>query len=139
MTFRRSCIEKVGLFDEAMRATEDRDLWLRIALEYEVVSIPEVIALYRVSPHSMSTDPNRMLKAQLQFIQKHYGAAGCGFFARRVALSGVYRQLGEAFSLRGNRTGALRSSARALLLNPLDPNAWRTATSLAVRLARDRA
>ena len=42
ITFRRCCIDKVGLFDETMRATEDRDLWLRIALHYKVTFVPKV-------------------------------------------------------------------------------------------------
>src|ERR1700761_2954923 len=84
ITFRRSCVDEVGMFDESMRATEDRDLWLRIAFKYEVAVVPKVIALYRTSPNAMTTDPERMLKAQEQFIEKHYGEPGCGFLQRRV-------------------------------------------------------
>ena len=49
LTFRSKCIDEVGFFDETMRATEDRDLCLRIALRYEVAFVPRVIAYYRVS------------------------------------------------------------------------------------------
>src|ERR1700722_8720727 len=76
MTFRRSCTDEVGLFDETLRATEDRDMWVRIALRYEVAFIPKITACYRSSPASMTTDPDRMLRAHLQFIQKHYGSEG---------------------------------------------------------------
>jgi glycosyltransferase involved in cell wall biosynthesis len=41
VTIRRACIDQVGLFDETMRSTEDRDLWLRIALHHEVASSPK--------------------------------------------------------------------------------------------------
>src|SRR5438270_7892227 len=61
VTFRRACVDDVGFFDETMRATEDRDMWLRIALKYEVCFIERVIAHYRLSPTSMSTDLNRMV------------------------------------------------------------------------------
>ena len=100
LTFRRKCIDEVGFFDETMRATEDRDLCLRIALRYEVAFVPRVIACYRVSASSMTTDPERMFQAQMQFIEKHYGAPGCGWAARRIALSQCYRQRADALSLR---------------------------------------
>jgi len=133
ITFRRKCVEEVGPFDEKMRATEDRDLWFRIALRYEVALAPKVIALYRMSAGSMSTDPGRMLNAQLQFIEKHYGAPGCGIFARRIALGRVYKQLAEAQQLRSQKTLALASSLRALAMNPLDLATARTAASILLR------
>jgi glycosyltransferase involved in cell wall biosynthesis len=130
LTFRRKCVDEVGLFDETMRATEDRDLWLRIALRYEVAFVPKVIAYYRTSPTSMSTDPNRMLKAQLQFIQKHYGAPGCGIRARQVAWARVYKQRAEALKRQNKPWAALTSSLRAVALYPFDLDNHRTAWSL---------
>jgi glycosyltransferase involved in cell wall biosynthesis len=130
MTFRRRCVDEVGMFDESMRATEDRDLWLRIALKYEVAFIPKVIAYYRLSPNSMSTDPERMLRSQVQFISKHYGAEGCGLRARQIALGRVYKQRAEALKKQGRRWPALQSALRAVTLYPLDVDNVRTAGSL---------
>ncbi len=135
VTFRRSAVERVGLFDETLRASEDRDMWLRIALHYEVALIPEVIAHYRVSPAAMTTDPQRMFDAQLQFIAKHYGAPGCGWRARRVALGWIYRQRAEALALRQQPAAASASALRALALNPFDRRNARTAASLGVASA----
>jgi glycosyltransferase involved in cell wall biosynthesis len=133
ITFRRKCVDEVGMFDETLRATEDRDLWLRIALRYEVAFVPKVLALYRTSPSSMSTEPERMLKAQLQFIEKHYGAPGCGSRARRRALGRVYKQHADALGNRGQLWAALMSSLRALALYPLDFANARTAGSILLR------
>ena len=130
ITFRRTCVDEVGLFDETMRATEDRDLWLRIALKYEVALVPRVIAHYRVSPGSMSTDPNRMLKAQLMFIKKHYGAPGCGILARQIGWARAYKQRAEALKRQNRPWAALMSSLRAVALYPLDMDNPRTAGSL---------
>jgi glycosyltransferase involved in cell wall biosynthesis len=126
VTFRRKCVDEVGLFDETLRATEDRDMWLRIAQRYEVALVPEVIAHYRMSPNSMSTDSNRMRQAQLQFIEKHYGSPGCGIVARQIALSQVYRLEADALNARGRRQEALLSSLRALAIFPLDIDNIRT-------------
>jgi hypothetical protein len=118
-----------------MRATEDRDLWFRIALRYEVGHVHSVLAYYRVSPDSMTRDPNRMLAAQLQFIRKHYGAPGCGMLARRIALAGIYKQRAEALVVRRQLGAALRCSLRAVVLYPLDVNNVRTAGSLLLHCA----
>ena len=135
LTFRRSCIQQVGLFDETLRATEDRDLCLRIALRYEVAVVPRVIACYRVSPNSMTTDPQRMFQAQMQFIEKNYGAPGCGYMARRVALSQCYRQRADALSLRRQPWAALASALRALVFDPFDLMTTRTAGTMLLRCA----
>jgi len=135
LTFRRTCIDEVGLFDETMRATEDRELCLRIALRYDVAFVPRVIAYYRVSPSSMTNDPQRMLQAQMQFIEKHYGALGCGRVARRAALSQCYKQRADALSVRCQPWAALASSLRALVLYPFDIGTARTAGSLFLRCA----
>jgi glycosyltransferase involved in cell wall biosynthesis len=136
ITFRKKCIDEVGLFDETMRATEDRDMWLRIALHYEVACIHKVLAYYRMSPTSMSTDPERMLRAQKQFIQKHYGAKGCGLRSRQIALARAYKQRAEALSMQHRRLPALMSSLRAVALYPLDLDNFRTAGSLLLNLLR---
>lgn len=130
VTFRRRCIEMVGLFDETLRATEDRDLWFRIALHFEVGFIDKVLAHYRISTASMSTDANRMLQAQLQFIGKHYGAPGCGNLERRIALSQSYRHHAEALDIRGQHWNALKSTSRSLGFYPLDLANLRSAAAI---------
>lgn len=130
ITFRRRCTEQVGLFDETMRATEDRDLWLRIAQHHEVAFIPRVIAYYRWSANSMSTDTQRMVNAQQHFIRKHYGTIGCGFLPRQVASARVYKQRADALKAQGKPRAALRSALHAVALYPFDLDNLRTAASL---------
>lgn len=138
VTFRRRCVEEVGMFDETMRATEDRDLWFRIALRYEVALVPKVIAYYRTYPSSMSGDIDRMLAAQLKFIRKHYGAPGCGIVARQVAISRAYKQRGEGLRARNHPWRALRDSLRACMIWPFSPDNLRTAGSLLLNCIRIR-
>jgi glycosyltransferase involved in cell wall biosynthesis len=133
VTVRRKCIENVGLFDESMRATEDRDLWLRIALRYQVALVPKVIAQYRVSSASATTDPEKMLQAQMRFIEKHYGSPGCGRRARRIALSWAHRQRAEALADNGKSRAALKNALRALAYAPGDARNIRTMISLLLR------
>ena len=136
VTFRRECVEAVGLFDETMRATEDRDLWLRIAQRFGVVFGPKVLALYRVSAGSMSTDLPRMLTSQRQFIEKHAGELGCGWAARRVALAGALEQQAIGYAARGDRRRAREFAAEAVRSAPWLPGTWRIAASALAAGAR---
>ncbi len=136
ITFRRRCVDEVGCFDETMRSTEDRDLWLRIALRHEVAFVPKVLAYYRRSPGSMSTNAQRMFEAQLQFIRKHYGAKGCGLSARQISLARAYKQRAEALKEQNRPGAALRSALRAVATCPVDFDNSRTAASLLLNWTR---
>ena len=130
VTFRRTLFDRTGGFDESMRATEDRDLWLRIALHAPVACIPEVIALYRVSPGAMTTETDRMFQSQLRFIQKHRGASGLGEPEYRRALSSIHRQRAETEGNRRHFQPALKDIVRALWLFPASRENWQTAGSI---------
>jgi glycosyltransferase involved in cell wall biosynthesis len=139
ITVRRKCIDEVGVFDESLRITEDRDLWLRIAQRYEVAFVPHIIALYRSSPGSLTTDPKRMLEAQLKFIRKHYGEKGCGLRSRQAALALCYKQQADNLKGRGQASAALLRSLQAVALYPLSIGNFRTAGSLLVNWFRSLA
>ncbi len=131
ITFRRSSFEQTSGFDETMRATEDRDLWLRIALRSQVVCIPEIIALYRTSPGAMTMDTERMFQSQLRFVEKHKGTPGLTARDYRHALSSIYRQRAETEGQRGQFPAAARHVAEAIRLRPGDRENWMTAGSIA--------
>jgi glycosyltransferase involved in cell wall biosynthesis len=139
ITVRRKCIDEVGVFDESLRITEDRDLWLRIAQRHEVEFVPRILALYRSSPGSLTTDPKRMLEAQLKFIRKHYGEEGCGLRSRQAALALCYKQQADNLKMQGRASAALWSSLQAVTLYPLSMGNVRTAGSLFVNWFRSLA
>ncbi|MEA5463860.1 glycosyltransferase [Leptothoe sp. PORK10 BA2] len=51
---RRTALESVGGFDESLSTCEDWDLWIRLALQYEFVVVPQVHVQYRVVTNSKS-------------------------------------------------------------------------------------
>ena len=63
--FRRSTLDKHGLFDPKLNAAEDYDMYLRITRENPVVSHPAITIDRRVHPHAMTLDAARMLRATL--------------------------------------------------------------------------
>src|SRR5207253_3056272 len=49
VTMRRSAVEKVGLFNPALKTSEDYELWLRmLASGYRGVRAPGLLGVYRV-------------------------------------------------------------------------------------------
>ena len=133
ITFRRACVDAVGGFDESLRVTEDRDLWLRIAFLYEVAACPAVTVHYRTSPGSLTADPDVMLNGQKMFIEKNRTGPGCEGRSRRIALSCIYRERAETLSARGRPLVALLSALRALAYYPVDWTNLRVAASLLLK------
>ncbi len=67
--FRRSVVEQVGAFNEALRGHEDWEFWLRCALadkRFEFLDTPGTDALVRSHHVSMSKDRVRMLTTSLE-------------------------------------------------------------------------
>lgn len=47
VVIRKECLESTGCFDTKLRQSEDWELWIRIALQYEVATIQQPLACYR--------------------------------------------------------------------------------------------
>ena len=73
---RRSCFEKVGIFDAELQAfSEDWDMWLRIAACYSVRVIPEALCSYRECPTSVSKNWQAMAEGQAIVIERTFASA----------------------------------------------------------------
>jgi len=75
---RRDAIAISGNFDEDLRACEDYDFWLRIAVQHPIVLVPEVLAFYHHhGTEQMSADKATIAihhwKVQLRFLQQNPG------------------------------------------------------------------
>lgn len=87
---RRNIFENVGMFDEDMRlkAVEDYDLWLRIALRYKVGFVDQPLAIHLENNSSLTR--GRLIKIRrhhlvpCKFYQKGY--VGFGLFIKKLFL-----------------------------------------------------
>jgi glycosyltransferase involved in cell wall biosynthesis len=123
--FRKHCITAVGYFDETMRATEDRDMWFRIAEKFEVAFVDEVLSQYRLSPSAMSRDLNRMLTWQRFFVEKHHRRGACSTWALHQALANIYRERGDALFNSSELRAAMSDYLRAVMYYPFSiPNVY---------------
>jgi Glycosyl transferase family 2/Carbohydrate binding domain len=68
---RKSLVDSVGRFDTSLRKSPDWDLWQRIARAgAKFGSVPEVLAYYRMTPHSASLDAEQMLRDGLTVLKR---------------------------------------------------------------------
>jgi glycosyltransferase involved in cell wall biosynthesis len=83
---RRDAFEAVGGFNPALRVVEDWDLWLRIIERYSLKSfaaVPEELAVYRVTPGSLSSSAMRMHKGRASLVESRC-LQGLSGFARHL-------------------------------------------------------
>ena len=91
---------RVGPFDEALRACEDWDMWLRISRSNKVIGTGEILIRHRVLAGSMSSDPQRMLNNRLAVLGKLFDdspAPACqhAYGQAYLATSYEYLQYGD--------------------------------------------
>jgi GT2 family glycosyltransferase len=69
--FRRNVPERIGVFDESLRRSEDYDFWLRAACAgFKIAVNPKPLGLYRRRPDSLSADEALMLEAMRRPLTK---------------------------------------------------------------------
>jgi len=91
---RRGAIAECGGFDESLSAAEDWDLWLRLAMRFRFVVVPQTLLLYRVHPDSMSSaDVIRQERCSLQVIEQAFHRVGASQSLKRQSVANLYKYL----------------------------------------------
>jgi glycosyltransferase involved in cell wall biosynthesis len=72
---RRQAFIDIGGFDESLPASQDFDLYLRLAARYKYVAVPAVQVLYRLSDSSMFSDLHRHETTSLQVRERAFSQA----------------------------------------------------------------
>ncbi|ARV57668.1 glycosyl transferase family A [Nostocales cyanobacterium HT-58-2] len=80
---RRSCFEKVGLFNQELPFLEDLDMWIRLASDYRFAAIKEPLVRYRQHPGSKSTNCQGTLEAFRTIIEKAFESVPAELFPLR--------------------------------------------------------
>jgi glycosyltransferase involved in cell wall biosynthesis len=58
----RNCFERVGYFDEKLRATQDYDLWFRMFPKYKLVFMKDLLAKTRIHSGQVTNKPSTLLE-----------------------------------------------------------------------------
>jgi len=119
---RKNVFQRVGLFDETLSASEDWDMWLRVAAQFPFAGIANGLALYRMHGNNMSRDLKRMFDSQLQVAHKHFGSAdgepATWSRAQRRAFAGIYLWQATASYQRDDSVRGAEYARRAIVINP---------------------
>ena len=117
---RREVFETCGMFDESLRSSEDRDMWIRVARRFRIQLRPEVLVRARRHGDNMSANCDRMrenIRKMLEKARAGQGGEPRRLFWRRVT---AYDRVQSAWMLYGNgrRWEAMQSILVSLLLWP---------------------
>lgn len=116
---RRSCLGKVGLFDEELGGCGDWDLWLRICRLWKAGYLAEPLLYYRRHTRavSMSEDHDHMLADSLRVLDKTFGDPALPAPLRALegrAYSELYFVFGKTYLAGGQGSRARVLFAKAL-------------------------
>jgi glycosyltransferase involved in cell wall biosynthesis len=118
---RKSCLEAVGLFDPALRAVEDRDMWIRLANRCTLVKLPLPLLWYRLHPQSLSSKAAVMEKYELRVLRKAFAEIpalrGRRWFQRKMYSQAAFAAC-QLFRANGQGGAALRRLLASFLLWP---------------------
>ncbi|MEL6645012.1 MAG: glycosyltransferase family A protein [Pseudomonadota bacterium] len=121
----RSVLEAAGGFDEALRARQDWDLWIRVSLATQILAVPEALTVLRnhSGPRTIS-DPQRELTAHQAILAKYASQRKqAGRRVERGAMSAFHRRAGRVnFHHIKNTKAAVGHYLRAIWWSPLTMN-----------------
>lgn len=118
-TVKRECLEEVGLFDERLRAAEDRDMWIRIARRYGAFQAPGAVHGYRMHGANMSFDPVHMEKNVARMLDGACERMRCSRWLRARARAHMYVDLAMVCYEAGQRAAAAVNLAKSVVSWPL--------------------
>ena len=125
---RRICFDSTGLFDTALRSSEDRDMWIRIGVRYGIYYVHEPLVRIRRHESNMSRDSDRMRASMGRVRRKAFRARvvppwHVDFWLRVLAIA--HFQSAWMYWDEGREMRALFHSIASLALWPLpfDPRA----------------
>ncbi len=95
---RKTCFEKVGLFNESLPSLEDWELYIRISKHFCFKFIDEPLSLAYCSSDSASINYSNLTKSSELILEEHFGdfnKKNNGILAANYATIGLYAFLGR--------------------------------------------
>jgi glycosyltransferase involved in cell wall biosynthesis len=122
---RRSCLERVGGFDESLRTSEDWDLWLRVSRHFEFAFLDLVVARFRLHSDSITAcnapggDEER--ERRILVLDKFFALPGLPADAlamKRIAYRNVYTRNGLLWLTERKYRRAATAFVQAVRVSP---------------------
>ena len=122
----RACFEAAGLFDETLSGTEDRDMWLRLAVRYPAAVVHSDCCMYRYHGDQLSRRAHNTYRNYRVVLDKFFSEYYEYLSYVGLAYSYLYFDAAWAFKGEGRRIEALQFLARSLLRRPWAMGGTRT-------------
>lgn len=129
---KRTCLERVGLFDEALPRFIDLDLFIRLSDHFDFHHDDEALVRY-YAMEGISTDTQALVRARRHLIRKYRQR----FRIQPHHLAHQYLLLADAHRANGSELRSAALAAAVLLKCPADPRVRRKAADI-VRVASNR-
>jgi len=149
IVFKKTCVEKIGMYREEFKFTQDYDFALRISEEFDVANISEPLYKWRINVNSVSVkkkmfqDKYASLAIELAKERKRFGKdklqtlkrEEVNDFLDRYLISSSKgqnkKEIAEGYYFYGlvllngrDYKGALRLLTKSFIIHPLDINNW---------------
>lgn len=113
---KRECFEKIHYCDESLKSCQDWDLWLKIAKNYEIEYVPEILARYNLSDSSISRNSDSVLIGHKQILSKY-----CFDIRKDRKIHTFHLQnIGIYYAYQQEYTQALKYLKMAFIVNPFN-------------------
>ncbi len=122
---KKECFDKVGGFDETLPRCNDVDMWLRIAKEYPVGFINDVLTVYTRRPKEIRYDNIEGRKMWLRVLEKNYDPGLIPKSSYKKRMARIYTHIAENSLKNGNREEGEKALRKALSLYPFNFEAWK--------------
>lgn len=122
---RRTCLDRVGDFDESLPSRQDYDLWLRITEHYRVEYVNELLVEKYERESNISKDFDARVAGDRAVLRKvRQRLPEYGPLTRSKVLSYHYHVLGRDHDSNGDRRAAVYYLLVAILRYPPRPVSW---------------
>ena len=117
---RKSCFEKVGLFDVNLQYSEDYDMWVRLSKEYHFEFVEEPLVKFFVQGKGLSRNYRAMLAGKEAILNKYgdYLASDSRNYSKR------FLTLGVLYCYNNNLTKGRKAFLKAICLHPYNMRSY---------------
>jgi glycosyltransferase involved in cell wall biosynthesis len=111
---RKSCFHTVGLFDETLPGSQDRDMWIRLARRYEFEFISEVLVRRYIHGEQITTNLKKKIEAKEKIYRKYYDV----LLQHPDIMAHHLSRLGILYCVDGRSWKGMRCFLKAILHSP---------------------
>jgi len=119
---RKSCFEKVGLFDQTLPRFQDWELFIRLSKHFEFRYVPEPLVTSYFTEGSISSKPEAMIKALEIILHNHLEdyKSDSNLYARKlIGLANLYRIQKDLKTSRSYLVKGYKTNRRPGLILPI--------------------